>query len=151
MHARSDCVVGDIIWILFWFVVNQNMSICFTSETIGIITCSKTITVGIRNKKRRPGKPWWSDNLSNKWSEMCKAEREWLDCSLRHDKIKLKSIFVRLRKTFVREVQKTERLYWYTIQNNLLNDCESHLLFGILLANYVLISINVKGYRWTLF
>ena len=73
MHARSDCVVGDIIWILFWFVVNQNMSICFTSETIGIITCSKTITVGIRNKKRRPGKPWWSDNLSNKWSEMCKA------------------------------------------------------------------------------
>ena len=33
----------------------------------------KTITVGIRNKKRRPGKPWWSDNLSNKWSEMCKA------------------------------------------------------------------------------
>jgi len=151
MHVRSDCVMGDIIWILFWFVVNQNMSICFTSETIGIITCSKTITVGIRNKKRRPGKPWWSDNLSNKWSEKGKAEREWLDCSLRHDKIKLKSIFVRLRKTFVREVQKTERLYWYTIQNNLLNDCESHLLFGILLANYVLISINVKGYRWTLF
>ena len=36
----------------------------------------KTITVGIRNKKRRPGKPWWSDNLSNKWFEMCKAERE---------------------------------------------------------------------------
>ena len=32
-----------------------------------------TITVGIRNKKRRPGKPWWSHNLSNKWSEMCKA------------------------------------------------------------------------------
>ena len=68
----------------------------------------KTVTVGIRNKKRRPGKPWWSDKLSNKWFEMCKAEREWLDCSLRHDQIKLKSIFVRLRKTFDREVQKAK-------------------------------------------
>jgi len=58
---------------------------------------------------------------------MCKAEREWLNCSLRHDKIKLKSIFVRLRKTCDREVQKAKRLYWYTIQNNLLNDCESDL------------------------
>ena len=26
---------------------------------------------------------------------------------------------------FDREVQKAKRLYWYTIQNNLLNDCES--------------------------
>jgi len=47
---------------------------------------------------------------------MCKGKHEWLDCSLRHDKIKLKSIFVRLRKTFDREVQKAKRLYWYTIQ-----------------------------------
>jgi len=34
----------------------------------------KTINVDIRNKKRRPGKPWWSDHLSNKWSEMCKFD-----------------------------------------------------------------------------
>ena len=47
------------------------------------------------------------------------------DCSLRHNKIKHKSICVRLRKTFDREVQKAKRLYRYTIQNNLLNDCES--------------------------
>ena len=32
---------------------------------------------GICNKKRRVKKPWWNENLSFMWNDMCKAEKVW--------------------------------------------------------------------------
>jgi hypothetical protein len=76
------------------------------------------------NKKRRPGKAWWSDRLTVLWTRMSTDEKNWLKCTHRSEKIRLKSIYVTSRKLFDREVQKAKRFYWYSLQNDLLNDCK---------------------------
>ena len=51
----------------------------------------KTIKVACAgNKKRRVGKPWWSDRLSVLWNTLCKAEKDWIDCKNRALKTQLK-------------------------------------------------------------
>ncbi|XP_053403285.1 uncharacterized protein LOC128558364 [Mercenaria mercenaria] len=74
-------------------------------------------------KKRRPGKPWWSNTLTELWNDMCGKERRWLNCTNRNEKLHLKSIYVSSRRVFDREVQRAKRLYWFSLQNGLLNDC----------------------------
>ncbi len=32
---------------------------------------------GLSNKRRRVKKPWWSDNRSKLWNELCVAEKCW--------------------------------------------------------------------------
>lgn len=83
----------------------------------------KTIKSGCRNKKRKPGKSWWSENLTNLWSNLCILEGKWLNCSHRNAKLKFKTEYVQARKFFDREVQKAKRFYWYSMQNELLTDC----------------------------
>lgn len=83
----------------------------------------KTIQSGCSNKKCKPGKSWWSENLTNLWSNLCILERRWLNCSHRNDKLRFKSEYVQARKCFDREAQKAKRFYWYSMQNELLTNC----------------------------
>ena len=85
----------------------------------------RVVTQGGTNtsKKRKPGKPWWSNKLTEMWSRLSLAEREWLRSSDRKDKINLKAKYVKLRKEFDREVQRAKRMYWFSLQSELLNEC----------------------------
>ena len=40
-----------------------------------------TIKRGMNNKRRRVKKPWWSDNLTLLWNNVCEAEKIDLLCS----------------------------------------------------------------------
>ena len=42
---------------------------------------SVSVQSGSSNKKRKFGKPWWNDNLSNLWNILCQAENNWLKCN----------------------------------------------------------------------
>ena len=42
----------------------------FSCKTVKMQSSSK-------NKKRKIGKPWWNDNLTNAWNEMCTHEKNW--------------------------------------------------------------------------
>ena len=84
----------------------------------------KHVGYGVNNKRRKPGKPWWSDQLTVLWNDVCTAEKCWLKCSNGNRKYVLKSTFVHNRKLFDREVQRAKRLYWYTMQSDLLNECK---------------------------
>ena len=41
----------------------------------------RTICIGNNNKKRRVGKPWWTNELSELWNRVCGAERKWINCN----------------------------------------------------------------------
>jgi len=81
---------------------------------------------GYSNKKRKIGKPWWSNDLTCLWNSLCDAERKWLKCNLINEKKRFKSIFIASRKTFDRHVQKSKRSYWVSVQNELLSNCENN-------------------------
>ena len=86
----------------------------------------KHIKIGVcSNKKRRFGKPWWSNNLTELWNTVCETERKWLRCTTRSDKSKFKTEYVASRKHFDREVQRTKNLYWCSFQNQLVEECNS--------------------------
>ena len=55
---------------------------------------------------------------------MCVAEKEWLSCKDHSSKDALKFSYVSKRKLFDREVQRAKRLYWYSLQKQLLDECE---------------------------
>ena len=78
------------------------------------------------NKKRRIGKPWWNEQLSNLWNSQCKAEKDWLNCKEANAKNHLKYLFVTARRAFDREVQKSKRVYWVSFQTNLASQCEEN-------------------------
>ena len=82
----------------------------------------KSIKVGCNNKRRRVAKPWWNDRLSELWNDMCDHESRWLKCSVQLQKSNFKSVFITSRRKFDREVQRAKRLYWYSLQNNMLNE-----------------------------
>ena len=69
-----------------------------------------TIKWGVNNKRRRVKKPWWSDNLTVLWNNVCEAEKVYLSCS--HGvKPRNKKQFLDARKHFDREVQKSKRQF----------------------------------------
>ena len=76
----------------------------------------------MNTKKRRPGKPWWSDRLSEIWSLVCDAEKLWLHSQCRSETLKYKSNYVNIRKIFDKEVQRAKRLHWYSLQKSLLDE-----------------------------
>ena len=76
----------------------------------------------VQNKKRRPGKPWWSETLSELWNNVCRTEREWLKCVDKGMKKNLKSIYCSVRKCFDREVQRAKRIHWFKKQSDILDD-----------------------------
>ena len=68
-----------------------------------------------RNKKRRFKKPWWTDELSQQWNNMCSAEKDWRKESGRR-KSELKAIYscyLSLRKHFNQTVHRTKMQYWF--------------------------------------
>ena len=75
---------------------------------------------GLNNKRRKMKKPWWNDNLTALWNEVCKAERKW-NRSHNQEKRKLRHIFVDKRTPFDKNCQQTKRQYWYRSQDELLN------------------------------
>ena len=36
---------------------------------------------GLNNKRRKMKKPWWNDNLTVLWNEVCKAERNGIEAT----------------------------------------------------------------------
>ena len=80
------------------------------------------IAVFVSNKKRRPGKPWWSNALTDLWNSVCKSEKEWLNCKIMTLKNKLKFDYCQARKLFDREVQHSKRQHWHKLQDNILDE-----------------------------
>ena len=78
---------------------------------------------GLNNKRRRYRKPWWNDSLADKWNQVCIAERNWLKTKDKN-RNELKDIFIRMRKDFDREVQRTKRRYWIQLQNEMVSSLE---------------------------
>lgn len=65
------------------------------------------------NKRRRVGKPWWNDELSSVWNDVCRAEKDFIkarknSCGASKN---LKSVFVNKRNFFDRMIQKQKRKY----------------------------------------
>ena len=69
-----------------------------------------------------PCKPYWNDSLKAFWNNMKLTERKFLQCrdvnvmALRND-------FYTKRKTFMRELRKCERSYWYNEMEKLEHVC----------------------------
>ena len=83
----------------------------------------QTHTSANAHKRHRPGKPWWCENLSELWVEVCRYEKLLLSCHAHNEKMQLKSKYTNTRKQFDREVQRAKRLYWYSMQKSLLDEC----------------------------
>lgn len=77
---------------------------------------------GNDNKKRRIRKPWWNDNLTELWNEMCKHENIWLSCKIGAQKHILKRNYLQKRKLFDKMVQRAKRIYWFNVQKEILNE-----------------------------
>ena len=81
------------------------------------------VSHGYCNKKRRVNKPWWNENLSFMWNDMCKAEKEWKK-SNSGNKRELHTIYVNKRKIFDKFVQRAKRQYWFVKQREIQNLCD---------------------------
>ena len=74
------------------------------------------------NKLRRSKKPWWTEELSRMWNDMCDAEKKWRrDTGTSRRKSELKQCFLTLRKSFDQAVQRTKRHYWFQMQSDVEN------------------------------
>ena len=51
------------------------------------------------NKKRHSRKPWWTDELSRQWNNMCSAETNWRN-ETGNRRTELKTVFFSLRRQF---------------------------------------------------
>ena len=67
---------------------------------------------GISNKRRRVGKPWWSDELTSLWNNICCSEKVWLNFKAHNEKSDLKAEYVRCRKQFDQAVKLAKRMHW---------------------------------------
>lgn len=84
----------------------------------------KRITVydGSNNKKKRIKKPWWTEELTVLWNDMCVAEKNWVKT---RNKKEFKSVFIMKRKTFDKEVQRSKRRHWYKLQSDILTEMKT--------------------------
>ena len=74
--------------------------------------------IGLNNKKRRTKKPWWSEELTVVWNELCIKEKAMLRSDIKLKRTK-RDEFLRHRKVFNREVQKAKRKFWRQKQNEI--------------------------------
>ena len=86
----------------------------------------KTLRQESNSHKHKVNKPWWNTDLSTSWEKMCQAEKKWLKCKSRTDKILCKAEYVKLRKLFDQNVQRSKRKYWFSLQNDLLHECDTN-------------------------
>ena len=61
----------------------------------------KSMKTVMNNKKRRVGKPWWNEELTELWNVVCDDERKWLKCTAKSDKARFKSEYVTARKHLI--------------------------------------------------
>ncbi|XP_053402567.1 uncharacterized protein LOC128557926 [Mercenaria mercenaria] len=80
-----------------------------------VITISANRRTG---KKLRVKKPWWSEQLTVLWTDLCKAEKSWLKCKSNNRQC-LKHVYVQKRKAFDSSVQRAKRQYVYQAQSDL--------------------------------
>ena len=73
------------------------------------------------NKKRRVKKPWWSNELSELWNNVCNAEKNMLNSKSDARKRQCRQEFTQKRKFFDREAQRAQRRYGRN-QLNEIND-----------------------------
>ena len=76
------------------------------------------ITDGVKNKKRRTKKPWWTSELTSLWNDLCVAEKRMLRSNGQQRKIS-RNIFNEKRKLFDRTVQREKGKYWFERQSEL--------------------------------
>ena len=88
--------------------------------------CNIKISNASSNKRRKIGKPWWNTNLTLLWNEVCLAEKMFLNCYNVCERKRLRVEFIKRRKIFNRNVQKSKRLFWFKMQNDLLVNIESN-------------------------
>ena len=66
---------------------------------------------GVSNKHRRVVKPWWNENLSVGWNEVCLKESLWVKCKEPNLKQVYKVGNVQKRNEIDRQVRKAKRLH----------------------------------------
>ena len=71
---------------------------------------------GCRSEKR---KPWWSNELSDKWRDLHLAEKLWCGCRNPVDKSNAKSQMKEAQRSFDRSVQSAKRKFWYEQQQKI--------------------------------
>ena len=79
------------------------------------------IRTGLRNKRRRVKKPWWSDVLTERWNIYCEAEDKWRKEPPGNHKAVLKAKMTQCRKDFDHLVQKSKRQYWRDMQQHMMD------------------------------
>jgi hypothetical protein len=70
-HASTEQRKIDGLYEEFGTTVRAEMTETFQSKTC-------VIKSKVNNKKRRAQKPWWNNNQTLLWNDVCRAEREWL-------------------------------------------------------------------------
>jgi len=104
----------------FCSIVGEEMKQKLKSK---VIVISNSINM---NKKKRIKKPWWNDNLTVLFNDMCYAEKIWKKGKIRRSFCQnLKSNFILKRRILDRETQKVKRKYWYSLQQELLTESKS--------------------------
>ena len=78
------------------------------------------------NKRRKVGKPWWSEELTDTWNDMCDYEKQWRKCKALAEKSRFKRLFLDKRKHFDIQVRRAKRLYWYKVQSDLLDNANTN-------------------------
>ena len=91
----------------------------------------KRILIGytLRNRGRRIKKSWWSEELMQRWNEMCIEEKNWLRAQVR-DKKEHRQVFLAKRKLFDRSVQKRNVNTGDSFKMNLLTAAKTILISG---------------------
>lgn len=96
----------------FCKIIDDAMKTNITSYTV------KTSTVS--SKKRRRGKPWWINELTELWNNFCEAEKLWTK-SDRRKKPRLKNLMKDRQRAFDKATQQAKRKYWKSQQEYLLS------------------------------
>jgi hypothetical protein len=92
---------------------------------------SKIVLIdGLSNKHRRCKKPWWNDDLTSLWNEVCSAEKIWIKCQNSHLKKALRHKYVQKRKLFDRNVKKAKPICVLHLLCLLLNPSISTIFDG---------------------
>jgi len=76
------------------------------------------ISTAANNNYRRCRKKWWTNNLTELWTDMCKSEKAWLKHKGPGRK-ELKAVYTSKRRHFDRQVQRRKREHVKKIQNDI--------------------------------
>ena len=101
----------DKLYLDFVTTVKNEMSSKLRSKDVVLNSSSN-------NKKRKCKKPWWTQELSHLWNDLCEAEK----VMIRSNGIarrRYRDLFKTKRKLFDKCVQREKRKYWYQKQEEL--------------------------------